>query len=95
MAENDSGSAGERTEQPTAKHLEKAREQGQVARSTDLNAATVLLVAAGGMKLLGGWCGVQLDTIMRAGLSIPRERALDENAALGAFASAGAHALYA
>ena len=95
MAENDSGSAGERTEQPTAKHLEKAREQGQVARSTDLNAATVLLVAAGGMKLLGGWCGVQLDTIMRAGLSIPRERALDEKAALGAFASAGAHALYA
>jgi flagellar biosynthesis protein FlhB len=95
MAENDNGSAGERTEQPTAKHLEKAREQGQVARSTDLNAAAVLLVAAGGMKLLGGWCGVQLDTIMRAGLSIPRERALDENAALGAFASAGAHALYA
>ncbi len=95
MAENDNSPAGERTEQPTAKRLEQAREQGQVPRSSDLGAAAVLLVAAGGLQLLGGWCGTQLNTLMRAGLSIPRERALDEGAALGAFASAGAHAFYA
>ena len=95
MAENDNSPAGERTEQPTAKRLEKAREQGQVPRSTDLGAAAVLLVAAGALKLLGGWCGTQLHTIMRAGLSIPRERALDEQAALGALASTAAHALTA
>jgi len=95
MAENDNSPAGERTEQPTAKRREQAREQGQVPRSSDLGAAAVLLVAAAGLKLLGGWCGSQLDLMMRTTLSIPRERALDESAALGSFASAALHALYA
>jgi len=95
MAENDNTPAGERTEQPTAKRREQARERGQVPRSADLGAALVLLTAAAGLKLLGGWCGGQLHALMRAGLSVPRERALDESAALGAFAASAAHALYA
>ena len=95
MAENDQSQAGERTEQPTAKRREHAREQGQVPRSSDLSAAAVLLIAAAGLELLGGWCGGQLHALMRAGLSVPRERALDESAALGAFAGALGHALYA
>jgi len=93
MAENES--AGQRTEQPTAKRLEQARERGQVPRSTDLGAAAVLLAAAGGLKLLGGWCGGQLHALMRSGLSLPRERALDESTALAAFGSAATHALIA
>jgi len=93
MADNDNQQ--ERTEQPTAKRLEKAREQGQVARSSDLGAAAVLLLAAGGLKLLGGWSGAQLHALMRSDLALPRERSLDEAAALGAFASAAGHALYA
>src|SRR5579862_9279255 len=95
MAENDQSQAGERTEQPTAKRLEHARERGQVPRSSDLSAAAVLLIAAAGLELLGGWCGGQLHALMRAGLSLPRERALDESAALGALAGALGHALYA
>ena len=95
MAENDNSPAGERTEQPTAKRLEQAREQGQVPRSADLGAAAVLLIAAAGLKLLGGWCGGQLHALMRSGLSLPRERALDESAALGAFGASALHALYA
>jgi flagellar biosynthetic protein FlhB len=95
MAENDNTPAGERTEQPTAKRREQAREQGQVPRSADLGAAAVLLTAAAGLELLGGWCGGQLNSLMRAGLSLSRERALDESAALGAFATLAAHALYA
>lgn len=85
----------DRTEQPTAKRLEQAREQGQVPRSADLGAAAVLLTAAGGLELLGGWCGGQLNALMRSGLTLSRERALDESAALGAFAGAARHALYA
>ena len=85
----------ERTEQPTAKRLEQAREQGQVARSSDLGAAAVLLLAAGGLELLGGWSGGQLGALMRSGLSFPREQALDESGAVGAFAGALRHALYA
>jgi len=95
MAENDNTPAGERTEQPTAKRREQAREQGQVPRSADLGAAAVLLTAAAGLELLGGWCGGQLNGLMRAGLSLSRERALDESAALGALATQAAHALYA
>jgi flagellar biosynthetic protein FlhB len=93
MADNDSQQ--ERTEQPTAKRLEQAREQGQVPRSADLSAAAVLLIAAGGLELLGGWCGARLHALMRSGLALSRERALDESAALGAFAGAARHALYA
>jgi flagellar biosynthetic protein FlhB len=85
----------ERTEQPTAKRREQAREQGQVARSSDLSAAAVLLLAAGGLELLGGWSGGQLHALMRSGLTLSREQALDESAALGAFAGAARHALYA
>jgi len=85
----------ERTEQPTAKRLEQAREQGQVARSSDLGAAAVLLLAAGGLELLGGWSGGQLGALMRSGLTFSREQALDESGAVGAFAGALRHALYA
>jgi flagellar biosynthetic protein FlhB len=93
MADNDTQQ--ERTEQPTAKRFEQARERGQVPRSSDLGAAAVLFATAAGLELLGGWCGGQLHALMRSGLSLSRERALDEAAALGAFASAGLHALYA
>jgi len=93
MAENET--PGQRTEQPTAKRLEQARERGQVPRSTDLSAAAVLLAAAGGLQLIGRWCGGQLDALMRSGLSLSRERALDEGTALAAFGSAVTHALIA
>jgi flagellar biosynthesis protein FlhB len=93
MADTDNQAA--RTEQPTAKRLEQARERGQVARSADLSAAAVLLAAAAGLQLMGGWTGGQLHALMRAGLSLSRERALDEGAALAAFAGAALHALIA
>jgi len=93
MAENES--AGQRTEQPTAKRLEQARERGQVPRSGDLGAAAVLLAAAAGLQLLGGWSGARLDALMRSGLTLSRERALDEGTALAAFGSAAMHALIA
>src|SRR5262245_31203556 len=44
--------AGERTEAPTPRRRQEAREDGQVARSTDLTAAVALLV---GLSLLNGF----------------------------------------
>ena len=38
------GQGGEKTEPATPKKLEKAREEGQTARSQDLNTAILLLV---------------------------------------------------
>ena len=40
-----SESSAEKTEQPTSRHLRKAREDGQVARSIELPAAAVTIGA--------------------------------------------------
>ncbi len=78
MAGNDQ----ERTERPTAKRLQKAREEGQVPRSSELSAAAVLLVAAGGLHFLGGSIGATLYDIMRSGLDLRPAAALDPGMAL-------------
>jgi flagellar biosynthesis protein FlhB len=88
--EGDSGQ--ERTEQPTSKRLDEARKQGQVPRSIDLNAAAVMLLAGGGLHFLGAHMGNQLHAIMRSGLSISREDAVDETRALAIFANEIFHA---
>lgn len=92
----DEGENGqERTEQPSSKRLEEARKQGQVPRSTELNAAAVLLLAGGGLHFMGARLGTQLDDLMRSGLSLSREESVDETRALGIFANEVLHALIA
>jgi len=85
----------ERTEQPTPKRLEEARKKGQIPRSPELTAAAVVLIAGAGLQMLGGHLGGQLSGIMRAGLSLSHEQALDERLALSSFSSAMMHALTA
>ena len=80
MADNES--AQERTEKPTARRLEKAREEGQVPRSPELTAAAVLLVAGGALHFLGGSLGATLYDIMRSGLAPRAGAALDPGIAL-------------
>ena len=53
MAENDS--TEERTEEPTAKRLEKARSEGRVARSQELSVAAMLIGTAIFLYFLGGY----------------------------------------
>jgi flagellar biosynthetic protein FlhB len=93
MAEGESGQ--ERTEQPTSKRLEEARKEGNVPRSTDLNAATVMLLAGAGLYMMGGRLGTQLYELMRAGLSLTREESVDQSRALSMFANEVLHALLA
>lgn len=45
----------EKTEEPTGRRLEQAREKGQVPQSRELGTFLVLIVAAAGFWLLGGW----------------------------------------
>lgn len=80
MAENDQ----ERTERPTAKRLEKAREEGQVPRSHELNTAAVLLVGAGSLHFLGGSIAATLFDIMKSALSVSPAEAVDPALALSA-----------
>jgi len=91
VAENDQ----ERTERPTAKRLEKAREEGQVPRSAELNAAAVLLVTAAGLHFLGGSIGAALFDIMKSALSISPAEAVDPGLALPAASAQMLHALMA
>jgi flagellar biosynthetic protein FlhB len=83
----------ERTEQPTGKRLEQAREQGQVPRSVELSAAAVLLLAGGGLNFMGSRLGLQLHDLMRSGLSLSREDSLDESRAVSIFANELMHAI--
>ena len=46
---------GEKTEEPTAKKLSDARDEGQAPRSQDLNTAAMLLVLILGVKIFGGF----------------------------------------
>jgi flagellar biosynthetic protein FlhB len=78
MAENDQ----ERTERPTGKRIEEARQEGRVPRSAEMNAAAVLLVAAGSLHFLGGSLGATLFDITKSGLSIAPAQAVDPGLAL-------------
>jgi flagellar biosynthetic protein FlhB len=49
--------AQERTERPTPRRLAKAREEGQIPRSQELLAATVLLTGAAAVAATGPWLG--------------------------------------
>ncbi|MFH1745731.1 MAG: flagellar biosynthesis protein FlhB [Planctomycetota bacterium] len=46
--------AGEKTEQPTARRMKEARDEGRIPRSTDLTAAIVLVGGLLLLRLLGG-----------------------------------------
>ena len=50
MAEEESNQ--EKTEEPTARRLEKAREDGQVPRSKELAMATIMIASAGLMVFI-------------------------------------------
>jgi flagellar biosynthetic protein FlhB len=91
VAENDQ----ERTERPTAKRLEKAREEGQVCRSAELNAAAVLLVTAGSLHFLGGSVSATLLDVMKSALNISPTEAVDPALALSAAAAQMLRALIA
>jgi flagellar biosynthesis protein FlhB len=83
VADNDQ----DRTERPTGKRIEEARQEGRVPRSAELNAAAVLLVAAGSLHFLGGSLGGTLFDITKSALSVAPAEAVDPGLAL---ATAGA-----
>ncbi len=54
----------DRTEQATPKRREEAREKGNVAKSTELNSAVVLLAALMIFKLIAGYFSEVLETFL-------------------------------
>ncbi len=63
------GEFGEKTEAPTPKRRQEARQRGQVAKSQDLTAAVVLLAGLVTLKAAGPWMWKKLLSAMRGCLS--------------------------
>jgi len=66
--ENENGQ--DRTESPSQKRLDDAREAGRVPRSRDLGAALLVLTGGISLRMLGGNFGTRLTAIMRDGLTL-------------------------
>ena len=63
MAEENETSA-DKSEEPTPKRLEKAREEGDTVRSRELNTTAILLTGAAGMLMVGPFLAGRLAAIM-------------------------------
>ncbi len=68
-----SESAEDKTEEPTAQKLRKAREDGQVARSTELPAAIIVIGAFLILLMTGGWLVTRLSTVFAQGFVFDRQ----------------------
>lgn len=68
-----SESGAEKSEAPTARRLDNARQEGNVARSAELPAAAVMISATAMILFMGGWWVSQLARQMTAGLSLDRK----------------------
>lgn len=60
----------ERTEEPSQRRLDQAREEGQVARSRELSTFAVLLAGGGGLWMMGASLSAQLTKLLRDGLTL-------------------------
>lgn len=70
----------EKTEQPTGRRIEQAREEGQVLHSRELSSFLILMVSAMTFWFLGDWLAQRATTIMRRGLTIENPQLLQEPA---------------
>jgi flagellar biosynthetic protein FlhB len=66
-------SSQEKTEEPTSRRLSKAREDGQVARSTELPAAAVTIAALGFLFITGGVLVAKLAEAFASGFNFDRK----------------------
>ena len=65
----------EKTEQPSQRRLDQAREKGQVARSRELSTFAILLAGGGTLWFMGSSLTQQMLKLLRDGLTLNREMA--------------------
>lgn len=75
----------ERTEEATPQRIQKAREDGQIARSQELTTFTLLLTAAAGLVFMGNNLMEKLLNIMREGIQMERDLAFHTDLMLNRF----------
>jgi flagellar biosynthetic protein FlhB len=69
----------ERTEPPSARRIEQAREDGDVPRSRELSTCTVLMAAALGLWFMGGNVIRQIESMLVSTLELDRASIYDPN----------------
>src|SRR5690348_5255780 len=94
MAESDYQDR-ERTESPSQRRLDEARRKGQVPRSRDLGAATVVLVGGVGVYFLAPWLFARLLALMHDALTLSPVELADSSTLLLRLEHALAQALLA
>jgi flagellar biosynthetic protein FlhB len=75
-------SQDDKTEEPTARRLEKAKEDGQVLRSQDMTIAAVTVTVIAAMYLGGFWMGPRFVDTFTEALTITSHYAFEANLAL-------------
>jgi flagellar biosynthetic protein FlhB len=78
MAE-EAETGGERTEEPSQKRLQEARERGQVPRSRELTNFATMIGGSATLVAIGGSLATRLSQIMRHGLSIDPQSLRDSD----------------
>ncbi len=91
MAESSDGQ--EKTEEPTPKRLNEAREKGQVARSRELTTTIMLLSSSLGLLAFGPMIVSGLGTVMLNSFAIKRAHVFDTKYMLETFLDSVSHAL--
>ena len=81
--ENENGQ--EKTEQPTQKKLNDAKNKGQVARSKELNSMTVMVLGAIGLLMMGGHMIQSMMVVMRDGFIISRDQVFSQHSIIEKF----------
>lgn len=67
----------EKTEQPSQQRLDKAREEGQVARSRELTTFVVLMAGGAGLWVMGSAIMQKLVKVLREGLTLDKRLTYD------------------
>lgn len=67
----------EKTEEPTPKRQQEAKEKGEVPRSRELNTAMVMIAAALALSVFGGYMGAGLVSVMETAFQPDRAQLFD------------------
>jgi flagellar biosynthesis protein FlhB len=86
---------GERTEEPSQKRLQDARERGQVPRSRELTNFATMIGGSATLVAIGGTLSARMSELMRHGLSIEPQRLRSTDGMFSALSEACLSALTA
>ena len=75
----------EKTEQPSSRRLEQAREEGQVPQSRELSTFLVLIAGVSGLWLMGEWMSSRILGLLQRGFRFERAVAFDSQLMLNGF----------